>query len=144
MKIIEEIYAYGHENVLGNHETTIEITKNTDLTPKGDCIVAISATKACSDLKPEFKKRIKSKSKFVITLRVDQISDTFEGYGSEKLMLLDEEDMVFRKSTFVCDRTVLINCTKAARDINRALIERLSNPGKKLSITIEATELNEN
>jgi len=143
MKIREEIYAYGHENVLGNHETTIEITKKIDLTPKGDCIVGISATKACSDLKPEFKKRIKSRSKFVITLRVDHLSDTFEGYGSEKLLLLDEEDMVFRKSTFVCERTVLINCTKAARDINRVLIERLTNPGKKLSITIETTELNE-
>jgi len=142
MKISENIYAYGHENVLGIHDTTIEITKNTNLTPKGDCIIAVSATKACSDLKPLFKKKIKSRCKFVITLRVDHLSDTFEGYGSEKLLLLDEEDMVFRKSAFVCDRTVLINCTKAARDINRDLIERLTNPGKKLSITIEATEFN--
>ncbi|KKM78292.1 hypothetical protein LCGC14_1361380, partial [marine sediment metagenome] len=32
MKITEEIYAYGHKNVLGIHNTTIEITKNTNLT----------------------------------------------------------------------------------------------------------------
>ena len=69
MKISEKIYAYGHENVLGIHDTTIEITKNTNLTPKGDCILAISATKACIDLKPELKKKIKSRSKFIITLR---------------------------------------------------------------------------
>ncbi len=144
MKIIEKIYAYGHENVLGIHNTTIEITKNTNLTAKGDCIIAINATKACSDLKPDLKKKIKNGSKFVITLRVDHLSDTFEGYGSKNLMLLDEEDMVFRKSTFVCDRTILINCTKAAVDIKRDLIERLTNPGKKLSITIEVNELNGN
>lgn len=144
MKITEKIYAYGHENVLGIHNTTIEITKNTNLTAKGDCIIAINATKACSDLKPDLKKKIKNGSKFVITLRVDHLSDTFEGYGSKNLMLLDEEDMVFRKSTFVCDRTILINCTKAAVDIKRDLIERLTNPGKKLSITIEVNELNGN
>ena len=144
MKIIEEIYAYGHENVLGTHDTTIEFTKNTDLTPKGDCIVAINATKACSDLKPDLKEKIKSGGKFVITLQVDHLSDTFQGYGSEKLKLSDEEDMVFRKSTFICDRTVLINCTKAARDINRDLIERLTTPGKKLLITIVVNELNGN
>ncbi len=144
MKITEEIYAYGHKNVLSIHNTTIEITKNTNLSSKGDCIVAINATKACCDLKPELKKEIKSGSKFLVTLRVDHLSDTFEGYGSKNLMLLDEEDMVFRKSTFVCDRTVLINCTKAAGDINRDLIERLTNPGNKLSITIEINELNGN
>ena len=144
MKINEEIYAYGHENVLGIHDTTIEITKNSYLTPKGDCIVGVNATKACCDLKHDVKKRLKSGSRFVITLRVDHLNDTFEGYGSEKLLLLDEEDIVFRKSTFVCDRTVLINCSKAARDINRDLIERLTIPGKKLSIIIEATELNGN
>ena len=142
MKILEEIHAYAHKNVLGTHDTTIEITKNTNLTPKGDCIVGINATKACSDLKLELKEKIKSGCKFVITLQVDHLSDTFDGHGSEKLRLLDKEDMVFRKSTFVCDRTVLINCTKAARDINRDLIERLTMPGKKLSITIEVNEIN--
>ena len=144
MKTMEEIYAYGHKNVLGTHDTTIEITKNTNLTPKGDCIVGINATKACCDLKPDLKEKIKSGVKFVITLQVDHLSDTFEGYGSDKLRLLDEEDMVFRKSMFICDRTVLINCTKAARDINRDLIERLTTPRNKLSITIEVNESNGN
>jgi len=144
MNIMEEIYAYGHKNVLGIHNTTIEITKNTNLTRKGDCIVAVNATKACNDINPDVKECIKKGRKFTITLRIDNLSDTFEGYGSEKLGLIDKEDMVFRKSDFICDRTVLINCTKAARDLNRALIERLCMPGKKLSITFQVTEIKEN
>ncbi len=144
MKILDKIYAYGHQNVLGTHKTTIEITKNPNLTVKGDCIVAVNATKACNDLNLDLKDIIKNGGKFIITFEVDDVKDSFEGLGNIRLSLLDKEDMVFRKSDFICDRTVLINCTKAAKDLNRDLIERLSIPGKKLSITFQVTEINGN
>ena len=56
--------------------------------------------------------------------------------------LLDKNDMVFRKSNFICDRTVLINCTKSSKEIKRELIEKLKDPGKKLSIIFEIHEKN--
>ncbi len=133
----EKIYAYGHENVLGTHNTTIEITKNNNLTLKGDCIIGINATKASSDLSNDLKNFIKTGKKFKIILKVENLEDSFYGFGNKKLRMLDSEDIVFRKSKYICDRTVLINCSKSAKEINSDLIEKLKIPGKKLSIIIK-------
>ncbi|MFX1265712.1 MAG: DUF371 domain-containing protein, partial [Promethearchaeota archaeon] len=37
--------AYGHANVTGSHQTTVEITSESTLTPRGTCIVGIRADK---------------------------------------------------------------------------------------------------
>ena len=60
MTIIEEITAYGHENILGTHKTTLEITKEDSLTKRGDCVIAIAANKAISELSQIFKEKAKS------------------------------------------------------------------------------------
>ena len=72
-----------------------------------------------------------------ITLKLDNLQDSFNGFGNKELRLLDENDMVFRKSNFICDRTVLINCTKSSNEINREIIKKLKIPGKKLLIRFE-------
>jgi len=36
-----EIEFFGHENIRSNHKKTIEITKESHLTPRGDCIVVL-------------------------------------------------------------------------------------------------------
>ena len=140
MPIIEKIYAWGHENILCTHRTTIELTKETNLTKKGDCVLAVKASKACFDLAPELKNQIKNGNKFKVKLEVDDIQDYFYGFGNKELKLIDKSDMVFRKSDFICDRTVLINCSKSSKELSRELIERLKNPEKKLSLMIEVNE----
>ena len=55
MKI--EIPFRGHKNILSLHEKTLEITKESDLTINGDCIVGINADLACRDLPEDFKKK---------------------------------------------------------------------------------------
>jgi len=140
MVILETVSAYGHENILCTHTTTIEITKEKNLTKKGNCIIGINASKGCIDLNPDLKKKIKEENKIKITLKLEDLQDSFFGFGSKELRLLDKKDMVFRKSNFICDRTVLINCTKSSKEINRELIENLKIPGKKLSIIFEINE----
>ncbi len=140
MTIIEKIYAWGHENILCTHRTTIEITKETNLTKKGDCVLAVKSSKACFDLTPDFKNQIKNGNKFKVKLKVDEIQDFFYGFGNKDLKLLDKNNMVFRKSGFICDRTVLISCSKSSRELKRELIDKLKNPEKKLSLTFEANE----
>ncbi len=142
MAILEKISAYGHENILCTHSTTIEITKEKSLTKKGNCIIGSNASKACFDLNSILKKKIQEESKIKITLRLEDLQDSFYGFGSKELRLLDKNEMVFRKSTFICDRTVLINCTKSSEDIKRELIEKLKVPGNKLSIIFEINERN--
>ncbi len=137
MVILETVTAYGHENILCTHSTTIEITKEKKLTMKGNCIVGINASKACFDLNNILKIKINNGTKFKITLKIDKLKDSFYGLGNKDLRLLDRNDMVFRKSDFICDRTVLINCTKSSNEISRELIEKLKIPGNKLSIIFE-------
>jgi len=143
MTILDIIYAYGHENVIGTHDTTIEITKNSNLTKRGNCIIAVRSSKACNDLTIELKNKIKKEKKFKIILKVNDLEDHFYGFGNKALRLLDKNDIVFRKSNFICDRTVLINCTKSSNEIDRFLLKKLKTPGTKLSITFEVeNELN--
>jgi hypothetical protein len=91
------------------HARTIEITKDKDLTLKGDCIVGINANKACKDLNAEIKKRIKKKDSLMeIELIVEPYNFTIKGSGNDRLLLSNEDDIVLRKSKFICDRTLSI------------------------------------
>lgn len=142
MVVLETFSAFGHENILCTHGTTIEITKEKNLTKRGNCVMGINASKACFDLNPRLKKKIKEGSKIKITFKIENIQDSFYGFGNKDLRLLDKKDIVFRKSNFICDRTILINCTKSSEDINRELIKSLKIPGKKLIIIFEINERN--
>ena len=54
----QNITAHGHQNILSTYSTTIEITKESELTAAGDCIIAVGASAACSDLNIELRKRL--------------------------------------------------------------------------------------
>ena len=143
MTILEEIDLYGHENILCTHNTTIEITKDMHLTKRVNCILCINASKACNDLNPELKKKLQQNKKVRISIKIDDLIDSFYGFGSSDLLLSNKKDMVFRKSNFICERTVLINCTKSSTELNRDLVNKLGISGKRFSITFEIDESNE-
>lgn len=135
MQAEEIIIAKGHENVLALHETTIEITKEKELSKRGDCIIGVSADRGLEELSEEFKKLLQTKnSELEITLKVDGIKEVVNARGSEALLLSHDRDMVIRKSNFICSRTLAINANKAACDINREMIKRLINPEKALEV----------
>ncbi len=144
MTLLDKIEAFGHENILSTHKTTIEITKVSTLTKKGNCVIGINASKACYDLNATLKDKIANERKIKVTLKVDDIRDSFYGFGNKELKLLDKGDIVFRKSGYVSDRTILINCTKSSNELDRELVGRLKVPGKKLSIIFEINKTDEN
>lgn len=143
MKILDEIVAYGHENVLCTHKSTIEITKDDYLTKNGDCILGINASKACIDLNFNLKEIIKAESKIKINIKLDDLTDSFYGFGNKKLTLLNKKDIVFRKSDYICDRTVLINCSKSSNELNNKLINKLRVDRSKFIITFELIDSEE-
>ena len=129
--ISEEITFKGHPNVQSLHARTIEITKDKDLTLNGDCIIGINANKACKDLDPEIKKRIRKKDSVIeIRLIVEPYSFIIKGFGDNKLLLTNEDDIVLRKSKFICDRTLSINCNSSSLEIPREIINSLKDPSK--------------
>jgi uncharacterized protein len=110
----EEIIFQGHKNILSLHSRTIEITKDSVLTKNGDCIVGVSANKACDDLDPALKQ------KFNIL-----------GLGNNHLQVTHKHDIVLRKSNYVDPRTLIVSCDKSAIDIPRYLIKALTDPETK-------------
>ena len=128
----------GHEQVLSLHEKTLEITKESNLTPQGDCIVGVNSGISCIDLPEKMKEKIQNpKSKITFTLKVGKFIFKIQGQGSKKLTLKHVSDIVLRKSAFTCSRTIAINCDKASSDIPRDLVSLLQNPQTKGKMIIE-------
>jgi hypothetical protein len=137
-KVRETIFGYGHGNIQATHKTTLEFTKDTHLTKKGDCIVTVAADKALADLSAEFKKNLrKLHAKLTVLIEVDAVVEQVNAYGSHRLILDHPTDMVIRKSDYVCNRTLAVHADKAARDLPRDFVEKLKNPKQKVKITLE-------
>ena len=132
-----KIKAKGHENVLSLHKSTFEITKDKELSLSGDCIIGLDIDKSMEDFPDEFKEKLANDdTKVIVELRTPNASDTIEGYGHHDLTLSHPTDIVCRKSTFVCSRTLMIKSNKAAIDLNRDLIKDLAN-GESMDVNIK-------
>ena len=120
-----EFVAYGHENVLGKHKTTLEFTKDDFLTKQGDCILGIKLDKIPFAMSGKIK----------IILKVDDLEDEITCVANKNFK--DDNEFVIRKSDFLDDRTFATNANKAATDIKREIVEELKK-GKKIEITLES------
>ena len=139
MRVIEKISAYGHENVRSTHETTFEITKEKSLTERGDCIIAVGATKGAKDLGLKFREAAKRKAaRIKITVEAGGVKEVVKARGTPRLLLTHPTDLVVRKSDYVCGRTVAIGADKAASDLSKELVEKLKDPSQKVTITLTA------
>jgi hypothetical protein len=137
MKISEIVFALGHANIQATHKSTLEITKEAELSKKGDCIIAVSANKAMKDLGSEFKENLRRENaKITILIEAGDIKERVNAVGSPRLILTHPTDMVVRKSNYICNRTLAIQADKAACDLSRNLLRRLDNPKQKVKIEL--------
>jgi uncharacterized protein len=136
----DEVIFYGHPNIRSLHAKTIEITKDEHLSPRGDCIIGVKANKACADLDEPFKHRLKSNLSVIkIEIMVGDESFIISGRGDERLSMLNSNDIVIRKTNFVCPRTMSVLCDKASSDVPRKLVRILQDQQTKgiFRITLE-------
>ena len=135
--VITVIFARGHENIQGTHRTTFEITKEATLTKRGDCIIAVGATKGAADLHPRFKETTRSDgAQMTIIIEAGELKEGVRARGSPRLLFTHPTDLVVRKSNYVCGRTLAIRADKAANDLSRKLIEKIRDPNQKIRITL--------
>jgi len=140
MKLTEIVDAYGHENIRATHKTTFEITKESTLTERGDCVIAVGATKGAKDLSSEFKEAMKREDVHItIAIEANGIREVVKARGSPQLLFTHPTDMVVRRSNYICGRTIAIEANKAARHISRELIEKVQNSSHvcKITLTVE-------
>lgn len=134
----EHLIFNGHCLITASHEKTLEVTKATTLTKRGTCIIGVNANKSCKDLDPEFKEIISNEqTRVIITIDVNNEKFIIEARGHPSLTLTNTEDIVIRKSSFVCDRTLAINADKAASDIPSHIVALLKDPYSQCSMEIK-------
>lgn len=133
--------ARGHANVRATHASTFEVTKEDHLTPRGDCIIGVSSEAAAADLPEWLKDWLRSGGGVVVVLGAGGYWDTVVGRGDPRMTLSDPVRMVFRRSSYVGPETVLVGAGKAARDLDRRLIEALRG-GAELTVAMAPLDLN--
>jgi len=139
MRLVEVLEAYGHPKIRARHKTTLEVTREKQLTKRGDCIVAISASKGAADLSRKFLELMRNDNTLVtLTLKVANKTQTITGRGDSRLVLTHPTDLVVRKSSYVCTRTLMVQADRAASDLSADFVEVLRDPSAKVMIEIAA------
>lgn len=131
---------HGHPNILSFHKRSVEITRDGDLSRRGDCIIGVGSNKGCGLLDQRLRHAIGTDSAQIrMEIIVDELSFIILGRGNGGLLALDKRDIVIRKSSFCCPRTLSVSCDKAASDIPSDMVERLKNSDTNgmLRITVE-------
>jgi hypothetical protein len=139
MEAQETVVCKGHPLVLGTHPTTFEVTREEHLTANGNCIIGIAADKGCADLSPGFRELLSHDNAILATrLTCGGISVEIRSQGSAQMTLNHPTDMVWRRSTFVCGRTIGILSDMVAADLPRELVENLVL-GKEMIVSLTVT-----
>ena len=137
MEITEVVTAYGHSFVQATHRTTLEVTKDSRLTKKGDCIIAVKADKSLVDLSQDFKEAARTPNAMItVTIEAGELKETITAKGDYDLLFNHPTDMVVRKSSYMCSRTLAVKADKASNDLSRKLVEKLRNSYQKVKIML--------
>lgn len=121
------IHAYGHVNIRGTHPKSLEITTAKTVSAKGTCIIGVAAelpTPALEALNGPVQ----------LELECSGIKDSLEAQVNHGYTAIDT--LIVRLSNFRCRKTFAVAATKAAADLDRALIANLRRAESKLTVTI--------
>jgi uncharacterized protein len=122
---------HGHKNITAKHKTTLEFTKEYELSLRGDCIVGVKADFSIIQLK-DFIKKIRNNQ---VTITIKPANPLKNKKNDDKIVeMIDAEinplfnsdkEIVIRKTEFISERTFAIRANKAAFELNTALISFL-------------------
>ena len=116
----------GHENVLCQHKNTLEFTKDSNLTKRGDCILGINSNFKLKDVK--------------YLLKYPYLKIEFEGItiiGKTNKSFSSNHEIVLRKSNFTSERTLLTEVNVIASKIPRKIVKKFQSKTYKSEVLIE-------
>ena len=130
-----KFHAFGHHNILGTHKTTLEFTKDTKLSLKGDCIIGVKADFDLCKLEDFIKKANNKKITIIIETPNKKIKEKINVKLNPSFS--HDRELVIRKTDFLSERTLAIKADKAAFELKRELINYLKEKKNKISVIIE-------
>jgi hypothetical protein len=90
-----------------------------------------------NDFSGTFKDLIRrDSSRVMLSLEVCGLKEEIMGNGDHRLTLTSEEEIVCRKSNFICERTLMVKANKAAKDIDRRIIEALRDGQREVQVKV--------
>ena len=125
-----KFHAFGHPNILATHKTTLEFTKDNEVSLNGDCIIGVNAD---FDLK-KLKEFVKGKKKLRMAIKAGAAEDHVEFELNPDFD--DEKEIVIRKGDFISKRTLGIRADKACVDLKKELIAKLTNSQQEINIRL--------
>ena len=126
MEVEVEVRGRGHRNIRATHRTTLMFTRDPELTTRGDCIVLVGCDKALSDFPGDFVRLARNRDAvIVVEISAGGYREVVVGRGHPSLTYESSRDIVVRRSSFICPRTLAIKADKAACDISRELVNAL-------------------
>ena len=122
--------AKGHKSILANHKSTLEFTKDGEMSLDGDCIVGVGADFSLQML----KKLVAEHKNLRMRIKAGKYSEEIDfianrGFSSPR-------ELVLRFSEFSSDRTFGFRATKSARQLDRKLVERMRDPRQDIVVEI--------
>jgi len=126
---------FGHENITSKHKTTLEFTKDDELSLNGDCIVGVKADFSLLQLKNFIKSLKSNKITIIIETMENNIIEKINAEINPKFN--SDREIVIRKTDFVSGRTLAINSNKAAFELNVDLIGFLKMKENRINIMIK-------
>lgn len=134
--VVERFFAYGHPAVTATHRSTFEITAEEEMTPAGTCIIAVRSGKGARDLSREFRSLLCTQgSNLTTTLTCREFLVTIQSMGNPHLALDHPTDLVWRRSSFACGRTIGTYSDFTASTLPRALIALLRT-GERIGVEL--------
>ena len=125
--------SHGHPNILATHKATLEITKDSELTKNGDCIVAVGADFSLQQLR-RIIGSCGDGGKIKLTIDVAGLKTEVIAVANKDFC--SESEIVLRKGNFLSERTLGIHAGKAAADLDRNLVEKLKSPASIVFVTV--------
>lgn len=124
---------------MATHSTSFEITRESHLTARGDCIVAVDSSKGAADLSRKFREVARNDSaRITVILSARGVEQQAHGRGDHRLRLDHPTDLVARKSTYACGRTLMVLSDVAACDMSRRFIQMIRDPRCEIAVQLIA------
>ncbi len=123
-------YCYGHRNILGTHKTTLEFTKDKELTKNGNCIIGIGADFKLNDIR-----KLLEFDNIRIRIIVDSITEEITAEVNRNF--IDNHEIVVRMGEYDSDRTLGVRADKASIQLKREIMEKMKDPKQKMIVEME-------